>query len=299
MHDAAIEAGLVARPDRVVTDDEFNAAYRDELAAQVKRMKLDRTVEELEELEEEGGEDEAQIMAQIRSRRIEELKQARAKKLSEGKELFEVDPFDFEQQVQVPSRQGWVLLLVYRGSHADSALMQGLLRAFATAHPSILCLQMHVSQHIANLPPQDCPVLLVYREGKVRKQFVRLESLAGKETNQQGTLAHTTNPCVQAYSICAKTPYRGSPRASWQVFRFTLLASSATAAHSLVVPGCVCACVRCILCAVYPVLEWELSDLGVLETSLEEDPKLRIENARKVALRAQQLADQSDDSDDD
>lgn len=56
----------------------------------------------------------------------------------------------------------------------------------------------------------------------------------------------------------------------------------------------------CVLvCVVASVLEWELAELGVLETSLEEDPKLRIENARKVALRAQQLADESDDSDDD
>lgn len=54
MHDAAIEAGLVERPERVVTDDEFNYAYREELAAQVERMKLDRTVAELEQLEEEG-----------------------------------------------------------------------------------------------------------------------------------------------------------------------------------------------------------------------------------------------------
>lgn len=54
MHDAAIEAGLVERPERVVTDDEYNYAYREELAAQVERMKLDRTVAELEQLEEEG-----------------------------------------------------------------------------------------------------------------------------------------------------------------------------------------------------------------------------------------------------
>jgi hypothetical protein len=104
-----------------------------------------------------------------------------------------VDPFDFEQQVVVPSRQGFVVLLVYRASHSDSALLQSLLRTFATAHPAILCLQMHVSQHIANLPAKDCPVLLVYREGRVRKQFVQLDSLAGKETTVQGQCmcAHT------------------------------------------------------------------------------------------------------------
>jgi hypothetical protein len=75
-------------------------------------------------------------------------------------------------------------------------------------------------------------------------------------------------------------------------------ATGASSAHfSFICALCalVCACV----CVVASVLEWELAELGVLETSLEEDPKLRIENARKVALRAQQLADESDDSDDD
>ncbi len=54
---------------------------------------------------------------------------------------------------------------------------------------------MHVSQHIANLPAKDCPVLLVYRQGKVVKQFAQLESLAGKETNAQGQINTQRTDC--------------------------------------------------------------------------------------------------------
>lgn len=86
MHDAAIEAGLVARPERVVTDDEFNLAYREELAAQVERMKADRSVAELEQLEEDGEDDDA-IIAQLRQKRIDEIKQARTIKQQQGREV--------------------------------------------------------------------------------------------------------------------------------------------------------------------------------------------------------------------
>jgi hypothetical protein len=228
MHDAAIDAGLVARPERVVTVDEFNTAYREELQAQVERMKADRTVEELEEMEEDGEDDDA-IIAQLREKRIAELRHSRLQKTL-SQDLPEIDPFDFENSVLVPSRQGDVVLLVYRANHSDSALLQGLLRSFASTHSHILCLQMHSSQAIANLPPQDCPVLLVYRHGKVQKQLVRLDAFAGKQTD----------------------------------------------AH---------------------VLEWVLADAGVGETTLEEDPRIRIEQARKLDLRRQQEADESTDED--
>lgn len=229
MHDAAIDAGLVARPERIVTVDEFNTAYAEELAAQVERMKADRSVEELEELEEDGEDDDA-LIAQLRERRIAEIKAARQQK-SAARELKEVDPFDFEQSVQVPSKQGHVVLLVYRASHADSTQMQGLLRTFATKHAEVLCLQMHVSQQIANLPPQDCPVILVYRHARVVKQLVRLEAFAGKETNDA-------------------------------------------------------------------VVEWVLADIGVCETELEEDPRIRIEQARRLDMRRKQEEDESDSDDD-
>ena len=101
MHDAAIEAGLVARPERVVTDDEFNLAYRDELAAQVERMKADRSVAELEQLEEDG-EDDDEIIAQLRQKRIEEIKQARTNKMQQGREV--------QTQQRTFHRTGWATM---------------------------------------------------------------------------------------------------------------------------------------------------------------------------------------------
>jgi membrane protein involved in colicin uptake len=85
MHDAAIEAGLVARPERVVTVDEFNTAYVAELEQHVERMKLDRTVQELEELEEDG-EDDDDIIALLREKRIAEMRAAKQQK-TQSKEV--------------------------------------------------------------------------------------------------------------------------------------------------------------------------------------------------------------------
>lgn len=53
-----------------------------------------------------------------------------------------------------------------------------------------------------------------------------------------------------------------------------------------------------LVCFVVSVLEWEFAELGMLDCALEEDPRIRIENARKIALRAQQEADESDSDDD-
>lgn len=132
--------------------------------------------------------------------------------------------------MKTPSRQGHVLLLVYRANHSDSSQMQRLLQKFAATHGHVLCIQMHVSQAIANLPPQDCPVVLIYRHEKVVKQLVRLEAFAGKQTDAQ-------------------------------------------------------------------VVEWVLAEAGVCDTTLEEDPRIRIEQARKLDLRRQREADESDDED--
>ncbi len=48
----------------------------------------------------------------------------------------------------------------------------------------------------------------------------------------------------------------------------------------------------------YSVLEWEFAEAGMLDTPLEEDPRIRIRNAKKLALKQQQEADESDSDDD-
>ena len=91
MHDAAIAAGLVPKPARVVTDDEFNLAYREELEAQVARMQDDRTAAELQRMEEDG-EDDDDIIQQLRQKRIEEIKRDRENKRMQGKEVSRLAP---------------------------------------------------------------------------------------------------------------------------------------------------------------------------------------------------------------
>lgn len=84
MHDAAIEAGLVPRPERVITDDEFNLAYRERLEEEVERLKQQRTVEELEELEDEGDDD---ILAQLREKRLQEMRERKQQRAQAGLEV--------------------------------------------------------------------------------------------------------------------------------------------------------------------------------------------------------------------
>jgi len=185
MHDAAIAAGLVPRPERIVTDDEYNLRYSEEIRDHISEVRANRSVAQLEQAceEEEEDEDEDEIIQQIRKKRMQELREKREARLKKKQELTEVDPLEFDSLVRQPSRHGFVLLVVYRPTHGDSELLLDAMRSFSMKHAQLTCLQMRVSSLIANLPPQDCPVLLVYHEGRVIKQWARLEGLGGKECN--------------------------------------------------------------------------------------------------------------------
>lgn len=225
MHDAAIAAGLVEAPVCLPTDDELQRSEQQLRQAFRSEVKENRTVAELERTLEEGGkydrkkfnqkmltnketnrsidddnqeeedkeeeddselsEDEEEILAQLRRARLQEMKQARDQKTQAKLQVKEISAFDFESAVVLPSKQQHVLLCVYRPNSIESTLLLNALSSFAASHPSVVCLQMPHSDAIAHLPLTHCPVVMLYYQTKVKKQWSTLQPWGGKSVTGQ------------------------------------------------------------------------------------------------------------------
>mmetsp|Transcript_36696 Transcript_36696/g.67777 ORF Transcript_36696/g.67777 Transcript_36696/m.67777 type:complete len:295 (-) Transcript_36696:191-1075(-) len=133
---------------------------------------------------------------------------------------------DFKEKVVVKSIHRPVVMLIFSGTKECDTLAK-MLKTLSFKFKQVSFYQIEVSDMLRNVPKEDCPIVMVYNNGIVIGQFVKLDSFAGAKTTSE-------------------------------------------------------------------VVEWKLSKLGILKTTLEEDPMPRFQ----IRRTAKQQKDEIDDADD-
>lgn len=142
-----------------------------------------KDLDELDELEDEEDED---FLNQYRQKRMAELSQIT--KSSVFNQVYPIQKPDYARDVTEASKDAWVFVLLTAPSegNAESKLAIELWRQLAQRFGDLKFCQMRADLCIEGYPERNCPTILVYKDGDIKKQVVTLKDLGGTKTTSNG-----------------------------------------------------------------------------------------------------------------
>ncbi|ANB11402.1 Plp2p [Sugiyamaella lignohabitans] len=140
-----------------------------------------KTLDELDEIDEDGLEDE-EFIEIYRKKRMAEI-QEMAKKQKFGS-LVMISKPEYTQEITDASKNDQFVLvhIAYEGV-PQSKLLTGLFRRISEQFPEIKFVQIDARQINERYPSENCPTILVYKNTDVVKQYVTLNGLGGNSTS--------------------------------------------------------------------------------------------------------------------
>lgn len=155
---------------------------------------------ELDELDElEDDEDEA-FLEQYRQKRMQELNSL-TKKSIHGT-VYPISKPEYAREVTEASHKApvFVHLTAPLGTNVESRVLSELWRQAAHEYGDIKFCEIRADKAIENYPDQNCPTILVYKNGDIVKQIVTLLTLGGTRTN----LLHIDDLLVEVGAVDEK-----------------------------------------------------------------------------------------------
>ena len=132
--------------------------------------------DELDELEDEEDEE---FLKQYRQKRMRELG-ALTKRSIHGS-VYHISKPEYSLEVTEASKD-WVVLVNLTSStstNVESSILSDLWRRAAKEYSDIKFCQIRADQAIEKYPDQNCPTILVYKNGDIIKQTVTLMTMGG------------------------------------------------------------------------------------------------------------------------
>lgn len=140
-----------------------------------------KTLDELDELDEEGLEDE-EFIQMYRNKRMAEIKQM-ASTLKFG-QVYHISKPEYQQEVtQASDNDTYVVLHIMYPGVEQSRLLSALFLRIAPRFKDIKFVEIDARQINDKYRPESCPTILVYKNGQPVKQIVTLDTIGGNSTN--------------------------------------------------------------------------------------------------------------------
>lgn len=173
MADMLIQNGVI-EPDLVpLGDDAFHRRFQNDM------KEVDwNEYKSIEQLEDEQVADN--VLEKIRKQRREQLKLERAKKRFSG--LREITEAEFDRECRETKDQ--VVLLLYSPVQPASDVISKCLESLANKFDEIKFLKLIGNRAIKNFSEEDCPTVMLYKNGEVQGQFAGAQAFAGLKTTQ-------------------------------------------------------------------------------------------------------------------
>lgn len=145
-----------------------------------------KELDELDELEDDEDED---FLDSYRQKRMEQI--AHLVNASVYNQVYPVQKSEWSSEVTEESRKAWVLVLLTSssGTNVESRLLIEVWRELARRFGEIKFCQIQGDLCIEGYPDRNCPTVLVYKDGDVKKQIVTLKELQGEKTKTDGEFA--------------------------------------------------------------------------------------------------------------
>lgn len=141
----------------------------------------DKDLDELHELEDE--EDDA-FLEQYRKQRMAEF--SALQKTSVHGQVYPIQKVDYARDVTEASSKTFVFVnLTAASSNVESRVLSDLWRQLAVKFGDLKFCEIRGNMCIENYPDRNCPTILVYKDGDIRKQAVTLIGFNGPRTTLQ------------------------------------------------------------------------------------------------------------------
>ncbi|KAK8154935.1 Phosducin family protein [Phyllosticta citrichinensis] len=138
-----------------------------------------KDLDELDELEDDEDED---FLEQYRKKRMVEL--STITKASVFNQVYPVQKPDYSREVTEASQKAWVfVLLTASDSNVESRIAEELWRELARDFGDIKFCKMRGNLCIEGYPDKNCPTVLIYKDGDIKRQIVTLRELNGPRTS--------------------------------------------------------------------------------------------------------------------
>ncbi|KAK8185428.1 phosducin family protein [Phyllosticta capitalensis] len=138
-----------------------------------------KDLDELAELEDEEDED---FLEQYRKKRMAEL--SSISNASVFNQVYPIQKPDYSREVTEASQKAWVfVLLTAADSNVESRVAEELWRELAREFGDIKFCKMRGNLCIEGYPDKNCPTVLIYKDGDIKRQIVTLRELNGPRTS--------------------------------------------------------------------------------------------------------------------
>ncbi len=165
-----------------------------------------KNVQELNELEEEGGGyEDSRELESYRLKRIAEMK-ALASKNKFG-EVLPLSRDDFVRHVTEGSKEGggvWVVVFLHQDHVPDSKLLAPIIHRLAAKHKATKFMAIRADACIENYPDRNVPTLLLYFDGVCKAQLVGLGDYGGQRVTPDSEFRLPFACLPVACVICAR-----------------------------------------------------------------------------------------------
>ncbi|KAI9009497.1 thioredoxin-like protein [Gaertneriomyces semiglobifer] len=177
-NDALRAQGIIDQKEPEITEDELNDMLDKVIAEKYGQKALeDRNLDELDELEDEEDE---RVLEQYRRQRIAEMQSA-----SDTEKygfVRQISKPEWAQEVTEASQTTWVVVHLFQPHIPACKLINAVLDRLAPVYRSTKFLKIIGNQCIENYPDVNCPTLLIYGEGDLKRNLVGIQSLGGMGT---------------------------------------------------------------------------------------------------------------------
>lgn len=139
-----------------------------------------KSMDELDELEEDGLEDEA-FIEQYRQKRMAEIKE-QASKERYG-EVKKISKPEYTEEITNESNNATVIVHLSYPGVQQSKLLAALFDRIAPKFKDVKFVEIDARQINEKYPLENCPTILIYRDTNVAKQYITLDTLGGNSAS--------------------------------------------------------------------------------------------------------------------
>lgn len=160
---------------------ELEAAFEEAVQRAHENRLEDKTLDELDELDEDGLEDE-EFIELYRKKRMAEIKEMASKE--KFGHVYRISKPEYKEEITDASENdAYVFVHLSYPSVTQSKLLAGLFDRVAEKFRDIKFVDIDARQINERYPVENCPTILVYKNTNVVKQLITLSTVGGNSTN--------------------------------------------------------------------------------------------------------------------
>lgn len=180
-NDQLRKRGIIPQKEPEITEEDIIDIVEKTIQDKQNREKYleDKTLDELDELEDE---EEERILMMMRNKRMAEIKAFQSK--AKFGSVLEISACDYVKEVNQAGKEVYVVLHLYKQGIPQCTLINNYMDALAVKFPQVKFIKSISTTCIPNYPDKNLPTIFIYYEDKMVQQIVGPHEFNGMKLKQ-------------------------------------------------------------------------------------------------------------------